>query len=71
MISITNYNKQDFSTIPEEGWLKPCYSCSTITSRYILINELNKYYFCRNCERKKKYLILKLYYGDEFEYDFN
>ena len=61
--SVTNYSKSDFSTLPEDGWIKPCFYCETITSSYIivkrkyLINDL-KYYFCPKCIKNGKYSIL-------------
>ena len=66
MKSINNYSIKTYPSLPYTGWLKPCYQCSTITSRYIIINKLNKYYMCQVCIRNKNFFKIKQKYNKEF-----
>ena len=40
LTSITNYNKKDYN-LPDNGWLKVCYTCENITSLYIILKKKN------------------------------
>lgn len=56
--SVNNYDKYSYKTLPLNGWIKPCYNkeCSLQTSRFIIINNYNKYYFCHECLRTNIFL---------------
>ena len=49
LISIHKYN---IETIPEEGWIKLCYSCNQYTAHFFIINN-DKYYLCKKCKKRK------------------
>ena len=63
METIINYKENDYK-LPKEGWFKLCYYCSIVTSKYIIVNEKYKYYYCLSCQKKKKYNYLVLGYYD-------
>lgn len=61
--SVNNYDKEFFKSLPIDGWIKPCSNklCQLPTSKFIIINEFKKYYFCPNCLNNDKYMkILKI-----------
>ena len=66
MKSVNRYINKKYPTIPAEGWLKPCYHCETITSRFLVLDNY-KYYFCCGCFRNKQFRILKLYHTFEID----
>lgn len=51
------YDSDEFASLPKEGWIKPCYNirCNMPTSRFIIINDFQKYYFCQDCLKNHKY----------------
>ena len=56
--SVNNYNKYVYNSLPLEGWIKPCHDkdCSLQTSRFIIINNISKYYFCHECLKNRNFL---------------
>jgi len=61
-VTIRNHNISN--NLPKKGWFDNCYHCETITSSTILINNLYKYYFCKDCIKNKEFLVLKNYFID-------
>ena len=59
--SVTNYNFDEYRSLPADGWIKPCYLCKTITSSFIIKKSKNifhfdlKFYICPDCIKRKKY----------------
>lgn len=59
--SVTNYNFDEYKTLPAKGWIKPCYICKTITSSFVIKKRKNiftfnlKFYVCPECIKYKKY----------------
>ena len=71
LTSITNYNKKDYN-LPDNGWIKVCYTCENIKYLYIILKKkkykficstntylYTKYYICNKCQKKKRYKFLK------------
>ena len=56
--SVNNYDKYVYNSLPLEGWIKPCHDkdCSLQTSRFIIINNISKYYFCHECLKNRDFL---------------
>lgn len=64
MKSVLNYDQDKYSTLPKEGWFKMCYKCCTITSKYIIICDTYKYYYCKRCINNKIYYFHKIFFPD-------
>lgn len=56
--SMNNYDRYSYESLPFEGWIKPCYNkkCRLQTSKFIIINNYSKYYFCHECLRSLEFL---------------
>lgn len=57
-VIISIQNKTDKSC-PEIGWMFPCYICSSITSKNVIIEEIYRFYICNDCNTYTNLDILK------------
>lgn len=48
ILSVNNYSKKTYPSLPYNGWFKPCYYCKEITANILIKNNL-KYYICKKC----------------------
>lgn len=50
-------------TWPKGGWFNSCSTCQNPTSRYVVVNQSDKFYCCKRCQKKQTYRRYKICYA--------